>query len=137
MTSRNLGLYATAVLIEYSSLVITVGGSRFSHGPIVLFGFTGMANGIYTLFRITGRSEVFEQSAEKNLITAVRKYIKRIEVGDMPSLSLSAAGTATKIHIQYAIQALRVRHLETRHILLRGRYVTRLFQIHKPPQSAW
>lgn len=63
MTSRNLGLYATAVLIEYSSLVITVGGSRFSHGPIVLFGFTGMANGIYTLFRITGRSEVFEQSA--------------------------------------------------------------------------
>lgn len=82
-------------------------------------------------------AQVLVHSTLQVSLTYLRNLeVQQMELEDMPSLSLSAAGTATKIHIQYAIQALRVRHLETRHILLRGRYVTRLFQIHKPPQSA-
>ena len=77
-TLSNAGILLKAVLIEYSSLVITVGGSWVGSAPAVLVGLTGMYQGVNLSTKMT-TSFGFEMRAEKNLITAVRKYNKKIE----------------------------------------------------------
>ena len=77
-TLSNAGLLLTAVLIEYPSMAIAFLGAWSGSTPAVLVGLTGMYQGVILSSKMT-TSFGFEMRAEKNLITAVRKYNKKIE----------------------------------------------------------
>ena len=77
-TLSNAGILLTAVLIEYPSLGISIVGAWVGSPPVVLVGVTGMYAGVNLSTKMT-TSFGFEMRAEKNLITAVRKYNKKIE----------------------------------------------------------
>jgi hypothetical protein len=77
-TLSNAGILLTAVLIEYPSMAIAFLGAWSGSTPAVLVGLTGMYQGVILSSKMT-TSFGFEMRAEKNLITAVRKYNKKIE----------------------------------------------------------
>ncbi len=77
-TLSNAGILLKAVLIEYPSMAIAFLGAWSGSTPAVLVGLTGMYQGVNLSTKMT-TSFGFEMRAEKNLITAVRKYNKKIE----------------------------------------------------------
>lgn len=77
-TLSNAGILLTAVLIVYPSMGISIVGAWVGSAPVVLVGVTGMYAGVNLSTKMT-TSFGFEMRAEKNLITAVRKYNKKIE----------------------------------------------------------
>jgi hypothetical protein len=77
-TLSNAGILLKAVLIEYPSMAIAFLGAWSGSTPAVLVGLTGMYQGVILSSKMT-TSFGFEMRAEKNLITAVRKYNKKIE----------------------------------------------------------